>query len=295
MCVRREFGFSLIELLLSMTLGSIVLAALFGIYLGSKQLTQTLTELNAVQENIRFAATILRQNISVAGFAGCRKITEVNFVNHTGFDFSLANSIHGYASEHLPDYLEGKVVPQTDVIVIQTAAYDLTRVIAPVNKNTATVKVKQNPAQKNSLTLLIADCVNAELFTAKNYIGDSVVATSKFINAYDPGVTEVGRYEEVAYFIGDSGRLDAKGKPVYSLYVISNQGNRQELIANVISMQIKYGVAPNTIVSKYYTTSEMQSLHLWEKVRSVDICLQFAFKNGSKSMHFYIPLYERYQ
>lgn len=289
-------AFTLIELLITIVLSGMICSGLFFVYAATKHGVNTEKDLILIQENVRLISNIFQQNISAAGFSGCRKINEVNLINHTNFTFAFASSVLGYTSQNLPSFLEGQVIADTDVIVVQKCASDLTRVITKVMADTASVKVVQNPAHQDNLFLLLADCVNAELFTANNYIGNTIVANSKFIYSYDVGVSEVARCEEIAYFIGDSGRFDAKGRAVYSLYEVVNRGNKQELVSDIKSMKISYGVNTHggKVVEKYCQTSEMQSKGFFAQALSVIIDVTSVTESlGDKNYRIYIKLRER--
>lgn len=282
--MRKHFcGFTLIELLIAMALSSILLLSLGYTYFSTKKILQTQTALDTAQENLRFLNTIFTQSIRVVGYAGCRKLSELNLINHTAWDFSLTNSLRGYSSEHAPSYLKKLVLSGTDVLVIQKTVADVTRVIAPVAVGDSTVKVKQNPALKDNKVLLIADCVNAELFKASNWIGNTINANNNFTYAYAAGVSEVGRFEEIAYFVGATGRVDGQGKPINALFMLVNQGNKQELLSGINSFQIRFGVNDGTI--KYYTADEMLPASKWLKVVSVWLTID--------QVEIYVKLYER--
>jgi len=67
----RQYGLSLIELMIAITLSSIILLGIGQIFTGSKQTYQTGEALSRVSENLRFALEIMTQDISRGGFWGC--------------------------------------------------------------------------------------------------------------------------------------------------------------------------------------------------------------------------------
>lgn len=64
-------GFSLVELMVAVTIGLIILAAVSGIFVTSKSTYNTTDSLARLQENARFAVHYLSRDIRMAGFAGC--------------------------------------------------------------------------------------------------------------------------------------------------------------------------------------------------------------------------------
>src|SRR5262249_19097705 len=106
--ILAQRGATLVEALLACSLSGFLLASLMQVYLSSKQTFALQQNLAAMQENGHFAVYFLNQNIRMAGYAYCNQSTQL--VNQdlaiSGFDSAL------------PDYLQNKVAPGTDSIVI---------------------------------------------------------------------------------------------------------------------------------------------------------------------------------
>src|SRR3972149_9050090 len=114
----KSRGFSLLEILIATVLGLLLIEIVLQNYQSAKNIYRVQTELAYLGENVRFADFFLWQNITQAGFAGCRNISALNLTNHTQKHFKEINDIQGYDSKNLPNYLKGKVLNGTDVIVI---------------------------------------------------------------------------------------------------------------------------------------------------------------------------------
>jgi type IV pilus assembly protein PilW len=300
MCnTEKNFGFSLLELLLSIAIGAIILAGVYKIYFSTQHMYFLFLENSRLQENIRFAENVLLGNISMAGYSGCAHIQNLDFSNSTSQEFSLATSIHGFSYPNVPAYLAGQVAPDTDVIVVQMADTDETNVIGTGFKaGDKKVSVKQNPATKDDRILLISDCHKGDLFIADNYTGNDITVNkaTPIMHSYDPGISKVARFTEIAFFISSTSRKDENGKPIYALYETINSGNKQELVENINSMKIKYGVdAQNKgVVENYYSADEITSDAGWEKVLSAIITLKNDFKvTKMQDFSTYIKLRER--
>lgn len=65
---RHSFGFSLIELMLAVTIGLLLTLVVANLFLGSRATYQTTDELSRMQENIRFAYHVLTRTAHLAGF-----------------------------------------------------------------------------------------------------------------------------------------------------------------------------------------------------------------------------------
>jgi type IV pilus assembly protein PilW len=266
---KSSAGFSLLELVIALVFCTILLAQLSYIYLSNQRLINLHSNLSRAQENLRFSTNILQKNIRMTGYSGCAKINNLQFSNHTDEKFNLESSLQGYDSSNLPRYLQHKVLNGTDVIEIKKADLDVTTLQVDVASGSKIVKVKQNPATENNQILLIADCTHADLFLAHNWQGNAVRTNQALSHAYRAESTEVSRFEVLAFFISDTGRTDAKGKPIFSLYLDANRGNKQELVEGVEAMKINYYVDGH-----YYRANKISELNWWEKVQGVEIKLR---------------------
>ncbi|ASJ76557.1 PilW family protein [Granulosicoccus antarcticus] len=65
---RNQRGLSLIELMISMVLGLIVIAAVFNMYAGSSRSAKFTEGLQAMQENGRYGVSVLQRGLRLAGF-----------------------------------------------------------------------------------------------------------------------------------------------------------------------------------------------------------------------------------
>lgn len=287
-------GYSLLELMLAMALSTVVVSLLLSVYLVTQNFNRTENEVAHFQEDLRMVSYMLTRNIEMAGYAGCVGIKDLQLKNHTSFNFSADQIIRGFDSQNMPSYLKGKVLAGTDVIVVQRAGDDATILTKPVVLNADSISVKDNPATQDNKVLLISDCVNGDLFTAKNEIGKRIyLASSKIENAYENRalVTAVSRFSQLAYFVGPTGDYDVKGNPIYSLYFLLNEsGDKQELMTGISGMDIQYGVdvTGSGKVSAYYTAKQMQASQ-WEKVIAVLITLTYE----TKKWKIYARLRER--
>lgn len=67
--LRRQTGFSLIELMISITIGLVVIGAVFASYLGSGVAGRNSQALSQVNEDANIALNVLRSNLMMAGFS----------------------------------------------------------------------------------------------------------------------------------------------------------------------------------------------------------------------------------
>jgi prepilin-type N-terminal cleavage/methylation domain-containing protein len=79
---------------------------------------------------------------------------------------------------------------------------------------------------------------------------------------------------QMAYFIGDTDRLNSQGEKIYALFQKPLGGNREELISGISEMRIEYGLmdSKGENISVYVAS---QSITDWSKVLAVHINLIF--------------------
>src|ERR1700761_574568 len=105
---QAQAGASLIETMLGMALGLFLMLGCIQIYLAVQKTFNLQIAVAALQENGRFATHFLQEQIRMAGYANCDG-------NDHLVNTDLA--IRGYQNA-LPDFLQGKVVKDTDSVVI---------------------------------------------------------------------------------------------------------------------------------------------------------------------------------
>jgi len=100
------------------------------------------------------------------------------------------------------------------------------------------------------------------------------------------------QFIQMRYFVSDTHRKDSKGDRIFALYRKPVDGEREELIAGVSGMSIKYGVATknNRNVDHYISANAVDS---WSDVDSVSITLSLSYLNTVRLLHLYVALRER--
>jgi len=98
---RSQSGFSLIELMLALTLGLVVTAGIVQLFVGNNQTTQLITGQSRLQESARYALDFISRSTRNAGFIGCDP--EIDKIRNTLnsdwaqiFEFDILNPIQGF-------------------------------------------------------------------------------------------------------------------------------------------------------------------------------------------------------
>lgn len=292
--MKNSFGFTLVEVLIASIVGVMLIGVVIQNYLSAKNIYNTQNEIAYFNEDVRFISLFLQQNITHAGFAGCRRISELELDNNTDIDFRILNNIYGYDSAQVQqnlDLAKNKIAPNTDVIIITKANSGITNLTENVNADEVLIKVKQNPVTEANPYILISDCKNADLVIAEKSTAKIIRLKSKLKHSYLARTASVSQFEELAFFISKTDRQTRKKQPIYSLYYSVNHRAKQELIPEIKDMQILYGVGALQLKATEITNS-----NLWDKVLGVTITLTPQNKLLKlKSWKIYIKLRERIQ
>ena len=172
-------GFTLVELMVAITIGLIILAVLSQVYVGSKRTYRSQEALSRLQENGRYAIDFLGRDLRVAGYMGCigpgaafrniaNPISGWTPLNTTTTPPTLEGII-GYEQASVPGgfpVAKADVKANTDVVEIQhfsaTGAKVTVSSSASPPPNPANVQIASNPLNFQTSEVLVAsDCVSA--------------------------------------------------------------------------------------------------------------------------------------
>jgi type IV pilus assembly protein PilW len=267
---RRQRGISLVELMISMTIGLVILAALLVVYLGSRGAFRTSESLAATQERGRFAVDFLVHDLRQASYLGCRS-RSLSTADDTLFNITatpavvLNTSADGInAFEDGTGWTNPTAVARVRGDVMQLLRVPRTRSpndpqSAPItNHNPAarTITVQHNRIGLGNGDIVMAgSCQHSMLFRVTNTpgIGPTPQVIEFQATGAGPGGTagnltgvsvdtlspnlrpEAMRLTEIHYFIGNN----ALGRP--ALYR-SVSGVAEELVDNVEDMDLLFAI-----------------------------------------------------
>lgn len=285
LCKNKD-GFSFIEMLIVTAISSILFIAIFQNYYSSKNIYILQDNTIELSENTRIVNYFLWKNIIQAGFAGCRKFSDLDIKNHTQKNFDLTKNIYGYDYKQIPKNLVNKVKYSTDVLIINKVNVNASRLTDDVIMKTNMLKVDKHPATEDKRYLLVSDCKKGELFFSKNSSGKNVHIDSVIEGFYDRKSGSVFLFEELLFFIGNSKRKDQRGVAKNGLYFSINGGRAEELVHGVTDMQIFY-----TVKDVELTAFEVDRKDSWGEVEGIKIeLIMESFLNAPKKRTMYVKL-----
>ncbi|KTD21680.1 PilW family protein [Legionella londiniensis] len=286
-------GFSIIEFMVAITLGTLLIATAGSVYLTNKTTFRVQDALARLQENARYANYYLNREIRMAGFQGCASETYVKMTNRVkdpssvllydkpvmGFD-GLATSF----SPTLPANLSGKPASGTDVVEIRMAANTNVQLRDDMNRTNNPILVYDRLGIRAGEVVMISNCSVGDIFVAGGNTNATAITHTVTNNtsndltvAYTAGA-HVMRYVYYAFYIKDTGRKNASNQPIYALVRQDINGNEIEIADGVENMQVSYGIDTNNdkAADVYQTASEVNASNNWDKVISLKVNLLFS-------------------
>lgn len=222
----QDQGFGLVELMVAMVIGLILMAGVTEIFISSKRTYATTNELSRLQENARYAAHMLTQDLRVAGYSGCSPNIR-NMLNTSGTGYSktlwdITQAVGGWEFEGtgygdtytissiepagialskwnngeatnaaLTSELQDRVVPGTDVLTVKRLSDGINVKLKDNNNaNASSLGVeKPNDLKKDQVIIVTKDCVNADVFQNRSNDG-SASASAGLGTGHAPGNSE---------------------------------------------------------------------------------------------------------
>lgn len=286
----RSAGFGLIELMVSITLGLLLTAAVLQTFIAANTSYRIQDSLSQVQEAGRYATHFLGKDLRMAGYMGCAALDSVpvNVISKAPpADVSFALNTVVVGDNNVAAGNAYSAVVGTDVITLKRASNlsaQLTGNLAAVN---AQIQIAGNPLGLVAGDyILISDCINADLFTASSVsssAGTVTIAHANNVNidnnlskAYGPDA-EIYGFESVNYFVRDTGRTTSNGNPIRALFVQRRAAGSAgaapaayELVEGIENMQVTYGEDTNddNNIDRYVDGANVAS---WGEVLSVRV------------------------
>lgn len=256
-------GFGLVELMISITLGLFLSAAIIQVFLGTSSSARVQDAQGQVQENARFAMRFLGKEIRMAGYAGCSSLGNIPINNialpDAEVNFSMATALIG--SNDLGKGNDLDAVIGTDSLEIKRGSDEFMRITGNLPPDSANVYIEDNSiGLVQGDYVLITDCLNADVFRITNqpegpgngkaaftHTKGQLNSMESLSKAYGADAEILG-FETLRFFVRDSGRDTSAGDPINSLYMerrtVGSGGNMSsaiELVEGVEDLQLTYG------------------------------------------------------
>ena len=282
-------GLSLVELMVSMTIGLFILAGVLGLFVGSRQASRAQEALSRVQDSGRYALDFVSYAVRHAGNAGgctsgVNNLLDEGHASYVADYFDLGDAVRGWndsAGPHasvLTGYLRG------DVLLLKSAARQSGATASgntPANANT--INLTGASGIDAGTILLVADAQGCDLFqnrsnaSASNLTrgagsgmvpGNKNPGSNNFSHAYDNQM-QIHVFESAFYYVGTGSTGEA------SLMRARLEGGAmqvEEVVDGIRDMQVRYGVdnglVPDRVVDAYVDAAGVTD---WSRVLAVRV------------------------
>ncbi len=268
--LNRSSGFTLVELMIAMTLGLLVIASAITVFSGSRKSIDLNSALTDLQDSARFGMDTITRDIRMSGFQGCvdintasAKILADSAPTDDFFNTAITASVIEDSGAWIPAEPTGFTIPSAQAVPVPgTHALSVqfgsaeTYTFTPMPTVDADIVLDTDEAVlvKGDLAL-ISNCQVADIFEVTSFSGATLQHTTDgnadnrlsapYGLAGPDNRARVMRFEANIYYIGDTTRVNDVGDRIFSLYKqtlpYSFDNQPIEMIEGVANMQIKLG------------------------------------------------------
>ncbi|UZJ44688.1 PilW family protein [Marinimicrobium sp. C6131] len=294
--MRSQKGLSLIELMISLTLGIVLMTGVMQMFLTSRMTYSTQQGISSIQESGRMAMDFLAEDIRMAGYMGCssRNPNLTNGLEASGnFLYDFSQMVVGYASDTvLPGV--NNVADDTDILVIRRASDASVHLVQQHNAGSnANFRIDEEPVNSclfdgqlcDDNIAIISDCSKGRIFRAVNVQDSSGGGAEGLVVHSNGGSTptnidsqlggqqfgvgsEIMAFNTIVYFIAPSA-FQGGGAQVRSLWKKVGERDAVELIEGVERMRLQFGVSDGSGTLDRYEWREDMVADDWANVIAV--------------------------
>jgi len=283
----QQQGHTLLELMLSLSLGLFILTASLSFYQSTQKAQKMQKVIGIAKENAKFAFDLIKSDIQMAGFYGCiSKLKESHITNTLNnpddfkWNFLQAifvskNSGAKQWSPPLDASLVNADVYTGDVLTLRYADRQEFN-IAAHDSNDAPIKTTEKNNLRRYDYALVSDCVSGSIFQKTNSSTGSL--TIKHNIASVPNKYAGNATEDLGYTFSDKAKL----RRLYSIsYYIAKKTGRipalyrkegarraEEVISGIADLQLRFGIDNNAdgAMDTYLSADQVQAANQWNKV-----------------------------
>lgn len=267
----KASGFTLVEVMIALLIGTFLMIGAITILVNSRRTYDMQDDLARLQENARFAVDSIGRDIRMAGYFGCASDIETVFNHINGASGAIFNTNLGLegseaAGVWLPSNTanDADIRAGTDALTVRYVDPDSSVKVTAMAQASANVHVEEGDAFAQGEIIAITDCASTDVFQISNANPSSDVFVHTTGNGTAPGNAQLPGlpncpganahclskvYDEDSmvmklvanrYYIGTG----ANGRP--SLFrrqvgVNAAASTPLELAPGIVNMQITYG------------------------------------------------------
>lgn len=287
---RRQQGFSLVELMVAMTLSLVLLAGALSVLYSTKVTNTENDRLARLQENGRAAVELMLRDARSSGYQGCMRpgfgtvVFENRLPSPTATLWNFAQPVYGFnanGGSWLPAMDSAAVpgpaagaeapLPGSDVLVLRTTRqgtpkFRLTAGMANFN-SPMSVEGPAGATVAIGDTMVVTDCATAVAFTVTNFAAGTPSTISHGPLGFTFGLnSEIVYIDTVSYYVANS--TTGNGP---ALYQRIGDRDPEILVEGVENMQVLYGIGNSNMVATSYVNAG--AVTNWDNVVSITVSL----------------------
>lgn len=315
--ISKQQGMSIVELMISATLGLMILNVTYGIYLAEIHTHKTSSAQAAIHSAENAISALVTPVLRTAGFCACSSCLQaISNLNPGGApplgDLQTSPSIvRGYnangntliitqanpennhnASQWTPalhSSLQGLIAPGSDVITL-IGGIPGTQAIGVTAETTGSHTVLVQNSTDSGLTsggyAAISDCLKASIFRISNLSTNSLTHTASqgTLNNTQDTLTEdyamgaqLAPLQQTAFFVAHS---NGSQSALMRATLNGTSWLVEPIVPGVENLQIQYGIGANGLITRYVNASAVTD---WSAVYAVRLGFLIAGKTGSGS------------
>ena len=316
--MNTSHGFSLVEIMIVLTLGAILSIAVIGVYLAQKNTYKTNTSQAIIQNSEGAIAALVTPTIRAAGFCGCTTTVQalsnlnaggpppLGLLNTTpsmvmGYDAAAGTTItitqdnatnSGSAADWtagLESSLTGNVQATSDVLVVLGGSPGSLPIgVTSFTSGSSSFGVQNTTGVSTGQFGAISDCLKASVFLITAVSANSIshaAGVGALANATDalavsyPSGSQFVPLTQTAFFVA----RDPGGQSTLIRATLNASGTWaiQSLIPGVDTMQVLYGTGSNGIPVEYVPASAVNN---WGQVYSIRLGFLLEGQLGSATL-----------
>jgi type IV pilus assembly protein PilW len=245
----RMKGVTLIELMISMTIGLATIAAVGWVYLGTMQTYRTHDALSRLQEGARHTFEVIGKDLRMTGVTGCSYSSTINIIKDA--DTTWYVNLFGQPLFSVEQDGSGEEEFSDSLRVLHA---DISReyIVDSHDSGTSTFTLTEDHGLANGQLMVATDCNHVAVFQATTAAGNTIVHAKSGLNDSQ----NLGRPINTVYTFGAGARLyklhaatyyvDTNPQGVPSLYRSSPDDSgavrAEELVEGVEDLRVTYGV-----------------------------------------------------
>lgn len=303
----HERGFSLVELLVAMTLGLILISSMITVFSANRRSTELNAAMANLQESARFALDAIARDVRMSGYQGCldvnsgtitirAKSAPTSDLRLTSTSGSVVKSASEWDPEPLPGFdepTENPAVLGTHTLQVQFGDAETTTLASQMSFDGAVspngpLELSAPIGLESGDLAIIANCDSGDLFSVSAVGADGLTVdhadtvntsgslTRPYGDEQTIAQTRVMRFSSHIYYVGDTGRRNDSEQPIRALYrqslpYGSSDNPPIELVEGVEDMRVAFGIRQSSGALRFVDAQD--SLYAPERVESVQIGL----------------------